>query len=112
MLFRSVSGKSEQDRIKELTALGYSEEIAARFISDQAAWLLRDEVAGPDNIADGAKRAGHDVKSEYGYYGITAPWVAGDLNLVGGGGQLSPVFSWGTLCASGLISDTGTAEIN
>ena len=107
-----VSGKSEQDRIKELTALGYSEEIAARFISDQAAWLLRDEVAGPDNIADGAKRAGHDVKSEYGYYGITAPWVAGDLNLVGGGGQLSPVFSWGTLCASGLISDTGTAEIN
>ncbi|MBR4720251.1 MAG: S-layer homology domain-containing protein [Clostridia bacterium] len=106
-----VSGKSDKDRINELTALGYTEEIAARFLSDQAAWLLRDEISGPDNIADGAKMAGHDVKSEYGYYGTTAPWVCGDLNLVGGGGQLSTVFSWGTLCASGLISDTGTAEI-
>ena len=107
-----VSGKSDKDRIKELTALGYTEEIAARFLSDQAAWLLRDEISGPDNIADGAKIAGHEVKSEYGYYGVTAPWVTEDLNLVGGGGQLSPVFSWGTLCASGLISDIGTAKIN
>ena len=95
-----VNGKSDEDRIKELTALGYTEEIAARFLSDQAAWLLRDEIAGPDNIADGAKTAGHEVKSEYGYYGTTAPWVTGDLNLAGGGGQLSTVFSWGTLCAS------------
>lgn len=107
-----INGKSDKERINELTDLGYTEEIAARFLSDQAAWLLRDEVAGPDNISDGAKLAGHDVKSEYGYYGITAPWIVGDLNLTGGGGQLSTVFSWGTLCASGLISDTGTAEIN
>ena len=107
-----VNGKSDEDRIKELTDLGYTEEIAARFLSDQAAWLLRDEVSGPDNIADGAKMAGHEVKSEYGYYGTTAPWVVADLNLVGGGGQLATVFSWGTLCASELITDTGTAEIN
>ena len=107
-----INGKSDKERINELTALGYTEEIAAKFLSDQAAWLLRDEVSGPDNIADGAKHAGHDVKSEYGYYGITAPWVVGDLNLIGGGGQLSTVFSWGTLCASGLIFDIGTAEIN
>ncbi len=107
-----VNGKSDEDRIKELTDLGYTDEIAARFLSDQAAWLLRDEVSGPDNIADGAKMAGHEVKSEYGYYGITAPWVTGDLNLVGGGGQFATVFSWGTLCASELITDTGTAEIN
>lgn len=107
-----VNGKSDNDRMKELTALGYTEEIAARFLSDQAAWLLRDEIAGPDNIADGAKMAGHDVKSEYGYYGIAAPWVTVGLDLAGGSGQLSPVFSWGTLCASGLISDIGTAEIH
>ena len=107
-----INGKSEKDRINELTALGYTEEIAARLLSDRAAWLLRDEISGPDNTADGARLAGHDVKSEYGYYGITAPWVAGGLELSGGGGQLSPVFSWGTLCESGLISDVGTAEIN
>ena len=52
------------------------------------------------------------MEARYGYYGVTAPWVAGDLNLVGGGGQLCTVFSWGTLCASGLIYDTGTAEIH
>ena len=107
-----VNGKSDEDRIKELIALGYTEEIAARFLSDQAAWLLRDEVSGPDNIADGAKMAGHEVKSDYGYCGITAPWVVADLNLAGGGGQLATVFSWGTLCASELITDIGTAEIN
>lgn len=107
-----VNGKSDEDRIKELTELGYTEEIAARFLSDHAAWLIRDEVSGPDNIADGAKTAGHEVESEYGYYGITAPWVVADLNLVGGGGQLATVFSWGTLCASELITDIGTAEIN
>ncbi len=107
-----VNGKSDKDRIKELTDLGYTEEIAARFLSDQAAWLLRDEVSGPDNIDDGAKKAGHEVKSEYGYYGITAPWVIADLNLLGGGGQLATVFSWGTLCASDIISDIGTAEIH
>ena len=106
-----ISGKSDEDRIGKLTALGYTEEIAARFLSDREAWLLRDEIAGPDNIADGAKAAGHEVKGDYGYYGITAPWVVGDLNLTGGGGQLATVFSWGTLCGSGLISDTGTAEI-
>lgn len=107
-----VNGNSDKDRMKELTNLGYTEEIAARFLSDQAAWMLRDEISGPDNIADGAAMAGHEVKSEYGYYGITAPWTAGNLNLSGGAGQLSTVFSWGTLCTSGLISDIGTAEIN
>lgn len=107
-----VNGKSDKDRIKELTDLGYTEEIAARFLSDRAAWLLRDEISGPNNIADGAAKAGHEVKSDYGYYGITAPWTAGNLKLSGGGRQLSTVFSWGTLCASGLISDVGTAEIN
>ncbi|MBQ3427499.1 MAG: S-layer homology domain-containing protein [Clostridia bacterium] len=107
-----INGKSDKERINELIESGYTEEVAARFLSDQAAWLLRDEVSGADNIADGAKLAGHDVKSGYGYYGITAPWTAGDLDLAGGGGQLCTVFSWGTLCESGLISDIITAEIN
>ena len=106
-----TNGSSEEERLKELTDMGYDEEIAGRLIDDQAAWLDRDEISGPDNISDGVKAAGHEVESRYGYYGITAPWVAGDLSLEGGGGQLEPVFSWGTLCDSGLISDQGTAEI-
>ena len=107
-----TNGKSTESRIAELQAMGYDEEIAARFLSDQTAWLSRDEVAGKDSISDGVKAAGHSVEAKYGYYGVTAPWLAGDLALEGGGGQLEPVFSWGTLCASGLISDTGTAEIH
>ena len=38
-------------------------------------------------------------------------WTTVDAATTGGGGQLETVFSWGTLCSSGLISDTGTAEI-
>ena len=38
--------------------------------------------------------------------------IAGDLNLTGGTGQLETIFSWGTLCDPGLITATGTAEIN
>ena len=107
-----TNGKSEEERISALTNMGYDNEIAGRFISDQSAWLERDEVSGPDNIDDGAKAAGHNVDSRYGYYGTTAPWIVDDLNLVGGSGQLETIFSWGTLCDSGLISDTGTAEIH
>ena len=106
-----TDGESEEKRLKELSKLGYSEEIAERFLKDQAAWLKRDEVSGPENVGDGALAAGHTVESRYGYYGVTAPWKAGDLDLEGGGGQMLPVFSWGTLCASGLIHDVGTAEI-
>lgn len=107
-----TNGKSKEDRASALADMGYDAEIAERFIGDQDAWLSRDEISGPDNIQDGVKAAGHTVDSRYGYYGVTAPWIAGDLHLEGGGGQLEPVFSWGTLCDSGLISDTGTAEID
>ena len=107
-----TNGKDEKERLSELTGMGYESEIAERFISDQAAWLKRDEVCGHDNIDDGARAAGHTVDSRFGYYGITAPWVAGDLNLEGGSGQLETIFSWGTLCDSGLVFDMGIAEIN
>lgn len=106
-----TSGASEDSRLTKLQKLGYSAEIAARFLADAAAFPSRDEISGPNNINDGALSVGHTVESKYGYYGITAPWTAGDLHLEGGSGQLCTVFSWGTLCASGLISDTGTAEI-
>ena len=106
-----TNGEDKEARAAALTEMGYDSETAESFISDQEAWLGRDEVSGPDNIQDGAKEAGHTVDSRYGYYGVTAPWTAGDLKLEGGGGQLETVFSWGTLCSSGLISDTGTAEI-
>ena len=106
-----TNGKSEEDRISGLKDMGFEDEIAKRLISDQAAWLHRDEVSGPDNINDGAKAAGNTVESRYGYYGVTSPWIAGNLKLEGGSGQLETVFSWGTLCESGLIYDLGTAEI-
>lgn len=107
-----TNGEDEDARKSALTDLGYSSDIAEAFISDYDAWLERDEVSGPNNIDDGARAAGNTVESRYGYYGVTAPWVVDDLNLVGGGGQLETIFSWGTLCDSGLISITGTAEIH
>ena len=50
------------------------------------------------------------------FAGLSGPEIyalaaSGDLQLEGGMGQLCTVFSWGTLCASGLIYDVGTAEI-
>ena len=107
-----TNGESEESRLDALEGIGYNEEIAKRFLEDQTAWLTRDEVAGPDNIAEGAASVNNDVESHYGYYGITAPWKAGNLDLKGGSGQMETLFSWGTLCDSGLIRDTGTAEIN
>ncbi|MBQ9545202.1 MAG: hypothetical protein IJV00_08760 [Clostridia bacterium] len=108
-----VSGNgTKEEKTAQLGSLGYSGEIAARFIEDHGAFPSRDEVSGPDNIADGAAKAGHKVDGKYGYYGKTAPWNAGDLKLEGGGGQLCTVFSWGTMRDSGLIRDTGTAKIN
>lgn len=106
-----TNGQSDEERISRLETLGYAKDIAKRFISDQASWLHRDEIAGKNNISDGAKKAGHNVESKYGYYGITAPWKVGNLNLSGMAGQMTTVLSWGTLCASGLIYNTGTAEI-
>lgn len=107
-----TNGESEKDQLDALEDMGYDDEIAEDFISDQSAWLKRDEVSGPNNIADGVEVAGHNVESRYGYYGLTAPWIVDDLNLIGGSGQMETIFSWGTLCDSGLISNTGTAEIN
>ncbi len=107
-----TNGKSEEERLTALEALGYDRETGRRFIADQTAWLTRDEVSGPNNMADGARSVGHEVESRYGYYGVTAPWKTAGLDLSGGAGQINPVFSWGTLCESGLIYDTGTAEIH
>lgn len=102
---------SQEDSLSALKDMGYTDEIANRFISDYTSWLTRDEVSGPNNIDDGTKLAGNIIESRYGYYGTTAPWIVSDLNLVGGCGQLETIFSWGTLCDSGLIYNLGTAEI-
>lgn len=106
-----TDGSDEESRVAALAKLGYDRKTAERFLADQAAWLTRDEVSGPNNIDDGAKSVGHTVDDRYGYAGVTAPWRAGDLDLAGGGGQMNTVFSWGTLCDSGLVTDLGTAEI-
>ncbi len=107
-----ANGEDDDSRLKALAEMGYDSDIAGRFIEDQAAFPSRDEVSGPNNINDGALSVGHTVDGKYGYYGTTAPWDAGDLHLEGGAGQLCTVLSWGTLCDSGLIYDTGTAEIH
>ena len=107
-----TNGESEDDRLSALEDMGYDSDTAESFISDQSAWMERDDVCGPNNIDDGAKEAGHDVENRYGYHGITAPWFVDDLHLVGGSGQVYPIFRWKTLCDSGLISDTGTADIH
>ncbi len=107
-----ADGEDDESRISALADMGYDSEIAARFIEDQADFPDRDEISGPNNINDGALSVGHTVDGKYGYYGTTAPWIAGDLHLEGGAGQLCTVFSWGTLCDSGMIYDTGTAEIH
>jgi len=107
-----TNGQSEEERLSMLEELGYAKDIAGRFISDQEAWLRRDEISGKNSIADGAKKAARNVESKYGYYGIASPWKAGNLNLSGMAGQINTVFTWGTLCASGLISNLGTAEIH
>lgn len=106
-----TNGNSQVDILSALKDMGYTKEIANRFISDYTSWLTRDEVSGSNNIDDGAKLAGNIIESRYGYYGTTAPWIVSDLNLVGGCGQLETIFSWGTLCDSGLIYNLGTAEI-
>ena len=103
--------ENKENRLSALIGMGYGKEIARRFVSEYDAWPMRDEVSGVDNIGKGAEIAGHTVESRYGYYGVTAPWTIGDLSLKGGSGQLDTVFSWGLLCDSGLIFDTGMAEI-
>ena len=107
-----TNGAGEEDRIDALTDMGYESEMAERFLEDQANWLTRDEIAGPDNIGVGAESAGHTVDPRYGYAGTAAPWVVAGLHLEGGCGQLTTVLTWGTLCESGLIYDLGTAEIH
>jgi hypothetical protein len=106
-----TGAENEDDAVTALADSGYTEEAALRLVTDYGKWFLRDEVSGPDNISDGAKSAGREVEEKYGYYGKTAPWNAGGMSLEGGAGQLNTVFTWGTLCASGIIYDTGTAEI-
>lgn len=106
-----ADGEDDGSRISALAGMGYDSDIAARFIEDQASFPSRDEISGPNNINDGALSVGHTIDGKYGYYGTTAPWIAGNLHLEGGAEQLCTVFSWGTLCDSGLIYDTGTTEI-
>lgn len=107
-----TNGESEESRLSDLREMGYDSEVSTSFLADNADFASRDEVSGPNNINDGAVLAGHTVEGKYGFYGTTAPWDIGKIKLEGGAGQLCTIFSWGTLCASGLVSDTGTAEIN
>ena len=107
-----ANGEDDDSRLMALAEMGYDSEIAKRFIEEQTEFGSLDEVSGPNNINDGALLADHTIDEKYGYYGTTAPWDAADLHLVGGAEQLCTVFSWGTLCDSGLIYDTGTAEIH
>ena len=109
---RDTLEKTDSARIAALQELGFTEEDAVSLMSDYAAWLTRPEIAGENNIAEGANSAGRQVESRYGYFGKAAPWKVSGLELAGGCDQMNTVFSWGTLNSSGLISDAGTEQIN
>lgn len=109
---RDTVEETDSTRIAALQELGFTEEDAFNLMSDYTAWLTRAEIAGENNIAEGAISVGHQVEARYGYYGKTASWTVSCLELVGGCSQMNTVFSWGTLNSSGLISQAGTEEIN
>lgn len=108
---KETEEETDSARIAALQEMGFDEENAINLLSDYNAWLTRSEIVGENNIADGAKSVGHQVEARYGYYGKTAPWKAGDLELSGGSDQMNTVFSWGTLNSSGLITEAGTETI-
>ena len=51
------------------------------------------------------------MEQKYGYYGKTIGWKVSNLELEGGAGQMNPVFSWGTLKSSGIVSGVETVDI-
>ena len=108
---RESTEETDSARIAALQELGFTEEDSINLMSDYSAWLTRPEVIGENSIADGAKYAGHQIESRYGYYGKTAAWKVSGLEMVGGSDQMNTVFSWGTLNSSGLITDAGTETI-
>ena len=109
---RDTTEETDRVRIVGLQEIGFTEEDAISLLSDYNAWLIRPEIMGENNIAEGADSVGHHVEKRYGYYGKAAPWKVSDLELVGGCDQMNTVFSWGTLTSTGLITETGTATIN
>ena len=108
---RQSEEETDSARIAALQKIGFTEESAINLLSDYNAWLTRPEIVGENNIAEGAESAGHQIEARYGYYGKTAPWTVGDLEMVGGSDQMNTVFSWGTLNSSGLITEAGTETI-
>ena len=46
--------------------MGYTKDIAEKFIEDQASWLTRDEIASPNNIDDTSKVDGLKNKIYFG----------------------------------------------
>ena len=109
---RETTEETDSMRIAALQELGFAEEDAISLMSDYNAWLIRPEIIGENNIAEGAESVGHQVVKRYGYYGKTASWKVSDLELVGGSDQMNTVFSWGTLNSSGLITEAGTETIH
>lgn len=109
---RETTEETDNMRIAALQELGFTEEDAISLMSDYNAWLMRPEIMGENNIAEGAESVGHHIEKRYGYYGKTVPWKVSDLELVGGSDQMNTVFSWGTLNSSGLITEAGTETIH
>ena len=102
---------SVEEKMSGLAELGFDEENAQLLLSDYEAWFGRTEISGTNNIADGARSVGHEVEQKYGYYGKTIGWKVSNLELEGGAGQMNPVFSWGTLKSSGIVSGVETVDI-
>jgi hypothetical protein len=109
------SDASDDEKIAQLTEAGFDFDSSINMLSDYEDWKSRPEIAGDNNIAQGAKMAsvdGQGVDMKYGVYGKAAAWDVGDVHMVGEAGQMNTVFSWGTCRESGIISDCGKAKIN
>lgn len=102
-----VTGEgSDDEKLAALEELGFDEDSSMNLISDYQNWLGRYEISGPNNIQDGVEKAGHTVDKKYGYCGKCAAWKAKGLDLEGGCNQMNTIYSWGTLKASGIVTDT------
>ena len=105
------SEASSADKIGQLGDMGIDPSCADKMMHDYDSWAVRYEISGPNNIAEGARNAGIDVDSKYGYCGKAAPWEAGNVHMRGGAGQMNPVLSWGILKRSGIVSSVGKVRI-
>lgn len=115
---RVSSPEALDDYIRVTTPSGWILLIAlAVLLAGVLAWIFIGSrgAAAPISCAEFKSLSAEQQKQTLA--GLSGPEIyalaaSGDLRSEGGKGQLCTVFGWRTLCASGPIYDTGTAEIH